>query len=107
MRVLLASSEPPTGVICSNDLMAIGAIHESWAHGLNVPNDISVVGFDGTDLATWVEPKLTTIQQPIPELAAAAIGALAGTNGAATPRYVFRPRLRKGATTAAPPRAVQ
>jgi len=96
----------PTGVICSNDLMAIGAIHESWAHGLNVPNDISVVGFDGTDLATWVEPKLTTIQQPIPELAAAAIGALAGTNGAATPRYVFRPRLRKGATTAAPPPAV-
>ena len=103
MRKLLRHARGrPTAVICSNDLMAIGAIHETWAHGMNVPNDLSVVGFDGTDLANWVEPRLTTVEQPIPDLASAAIGALAGGNGAATPRYVFRPRLRQGATTAPP-----
>jgi DNA-binding LacI/PurR family transcriptional regulator len=92
----------PTGVICSNDLMAIGVIHEAFAHGLGVPRDLSVVGFDGTDLANWVDPNLTTIAQPIPELASAAIAALAGNGALATPRLVFRPRLRKGATTAPP-----
>jgi DNA-binding LacI/PurR family transcriptional regulator len=93
----------PTGVICSNDLMAIGAIHEAWAHGLNVPRDLSVVGFDGTDLVNWVEPRLTTVAQPIPEIAAAAITVLAEANGSTAPRYVFRPRLHSGATTAPPP----
>jgi DNA-binding LacI/PurR family transcriptional regulator len=92
----------PTGVICSNDLMAIGVVHEAFAHGLGVPNDLSVVGFDGTDLANWVDPSLTTVAQPIPELASAAIAALAGNGAPATPRLVFRPRLRKGATTAPP-----
>src|SRR5207248_1743044 len=79
MRKLLRHARGrPTAVICSNDLMAIGAIHETWAHGMNVPNDLSVVGFDGTDLANWVEPRLTTVEQPIPDLASAAIGARAG-----------------------------
>jgi DNA-binding LacI/PurR family transcriptional regulator len=85
--------------------MAIGAIQEATAHGLGVPGDLSVVGFDGTDISTWVEPVLTTIEQPIEDIAAAAVNALlasSGNGGGARPRSVFRPRLRLGRTTAAP-----
>jgi DNA-binding LacI/PurR family transcriptional regulator len=106
LRALLADpSGPPTGVTSSNDLMAIGAIREAAAHGLRVPGDLSVVGFDGTDISTWVEPVLTTIEQPIEDIAAAAVNALLGSTGnggGARPRSVFRPRLRLGRTTAPP-----
>ena len=48
--------EPPTGVICSSDLMAIGALHEAARLGLRVPDDLSIVGFDGIEAAKWTEP---------------------------------------------------
>ena len=96
----------PTGVICSNDLMAIGALQEAAALGLRVPEDLSIVGFDGIDAAAWTEPPLTTIEQPIDEIARTAIEALrALVDGPAQtlPSYVFRPTLRVGGTTAPPP----
>ena len=46
-----AGGDRPTGVICSNDLMAIGAVLEASALGLRVPDDLSIVGFDGIDAA--------------------------------------------------------
>ncbi len=97
-------AERPTGVICSNDLMAIGAVQEAVALGLEVPEDLSVVGFDGI-AARWSEPPLTTVEQPIEEIARTAITALrAQIDGPerAHPSYVFRPRLRAGRTTASP-----
>ena len=96
--------ERPTGVICSNDLMAIGAVQEAVALGLDVPGELSVVGFDGI-AARWSEPPLTTVEQPIDEIARTAIGALRGQierPDLTQPSYVFRPRLRAGRTTAPP-----
>ncbi len=96
--------ERPTGVICSNDLMAIGAVQEAVALGLDVPGELSVVGFDGI-AARWSEPPLTTVEQPIEEIARTAIGALRGQierPDLTQPSYVFRPRLRAGRTTAPP-----
>src|SRR5438105_1051974 len=51
LRALLDAHRdlPPTGVICSNDLMAIGALQEAAAHGLRVPGDLSIIGFDGIE----------------------------------------------------------
>jgi DNA-binding LacI/PurR family transcriptional regulator len=101
-----ANGDRPTGVICSNDLMAIGALQEATALGLRVPDDISIVGFDGIDATLWTQPPLTTIEQPIDEIAEttiSALGALMREPDATLPRYVFRPRLRLGGTTAAPP----
>lgn len=94
---------PPTGIICSNDLMAIGVIREAEAHGIVVPDELSVVGFDGIDAAGWIEPVLTTVEQPIDEIAATAIRALRALiddGSRSLPNYVFRPRLRVGRSTA-------
>src|SRR5688500_4740078 len=51
-----ANGASPTGIICSSDLMAIGVIREAGAQGLRVPDDLSVIGFDGIDAADWTEP---------------------------------------------------
>ena len=107
LRALLehADGDRPTGVICSNDLMAIGAVHEAAALGLRVPGDLSVVGFDGIDAASWTDPPLTTVVQPIDEIADTAVRALQAQIDEpeqSLPNYVFRPRLRRGGTTAAP-----
>src|SRR4029453_15045087 len=61
-RDLLArpSAERPTGVICSSDLMAIGAMQEALAQGLRIPTDLSIVGFDGIAASTWTNTPLTT-----------------------------------------------
>ena len=56
MRALLAKPEPPTGVICSSDLMAIGALREATAAGLRVPEDVSIVGFDGIEAVRLDRP---------------------------------------------------
>jgi DNA-binding LacI/PurR family transcriptional regulator len=107
MAQLLQRAEPPTGVICSSDLMAIGALREAVSRGLRVPQDVSIVGFDGIEAASWTEPPLTTVEQPIAEIARAAVSALrnliAGPGGA-MPDVQYRPRLRHGASTAAPSR---
>lgn len=95
---------PPTGIICSNDLMAIGVIREAEAHGIDVPGELSVVGFDGIDAASWNEPALTTVEQPIDEIAETAVRALRALiadGSQSLPNYVFRPRLKLGRSTAA------
>lgn len=98
-------NERPSGVICSSDLMAIGAVQEAFALGLRVPDDLSVVGFDGIDAANWTQPPLTTVVQPIDEIARTAVAALRAQGDEPAerqPSYVFRPRLRVGGTTAPP-----
>ena len=107
LRALVASAGPgrPTAVTCSNDLMAIGAMLEARALGLRVPEDFSIVGFDGIDAASWTQPPLTTVVQPIESIAATAVDALCARLDAPSqtlPNYVFRPKLRRGGTTAPP-----
>jgi LacI family transcriptional regulator len=63
MQQLLALSEPPTSVICCSDMSAVGAMEAIRDAGLSVPGDISVIGFDDIELASYVHPALTTIRQ--------------------------------------------
>lgn len=72
VKEYLATNEslPFTAIFASNDLMAIGAIKALKEVGYQVPKDVSVVGFDGIQLASCIEPALTTVQQPIYELGA-------------------------------------
>jgi DNA-binding LacI/PurR family transcriptional regulator len=58
---LLDSSEPPTAIVYANDVMAIAGLGVAHTRGLSVPRDLSVVGFDGTDIASHVHPPLTTV----------------------------------------------
>lgn len=67
-RAYLELNSPPTGIICYNDVMAIGAIRTLNEAGFRVPEDISVTGFDNIDLAAYVNPPLTTFDQPKYEL---------------------------------------
>lgn len=97
--------DPPTAVICSNDLMAIGVLRAAAQEGLSVPDDLSVVGFDGIEAATWMRPALTTIEQPIEEIARTAVSSIVSQSEEQRddrPNFVFRPRLRVGGTTAPP-----
>jgi LacI family transcriptional regulator len=62
----------PTGIVAASDQQAIGAIRAARDLGLTVPYDLSVVGFDDITLASLVVPRLTTVQQPVREMAEAA-----------------------------------
>lgn len=73
---ILAAGDLPTAVIAGNDLTAIGAISEFRAAGLNVPRDISIVGFDDITFASLTEPTLTTVNLPRDELGRRAVEVL-------------------------------
>jgi DNA-binding LacI/PurR family transcriptional regulator len=100
----LPQDERPTALICSSDLMAIGALQEARAAGLRVPADLSLVGFDGVEAGAWTEPPITTLAQPVIEIAEAAVETLESlVNGSARtpPSRVFRPRLLERGSAAA------
>jgi DNA-binding LacI/PurR family transcriptional regulator len=63
-KKILAGGKPPTAIMAANDLMAIGAIKAIQEQGLNVPLDISVIGYDDIDIASLCTPTLTTVRQP-------------------------------------------
>lgn len=66
-RALIASGLPEA-IFAANDMMAIGALHALHEHGLRVPEDVAVVGFDDTVGAEYLIPSLTTVAQPFAEL---------------------------------------
>ncbi len=63
----------PTAVVAGNDMIALGALRALREHGLCVPGDCSLVGFDGVELTTLITPSLTTVQQPSAKIAQSAI----------------------------------
>ena len=64
----MAAALRPTVVMCGNDVLAVGAVKRARALGLDVPGDVSVTGFDDIELATVVEPALTTVHVPHREM---------------------------------------
>jgi len=65
---MFRKANPPTAVLCSNDLMAIGVLSYLNKQGVEVPSEVSVVGCDDIDVASSLYPPLTTVSQPIYEL---------------------------------------
>ena len=74
---LLGMADRPSAIFASNDDMAAAAVAVAHRHGLDVPDDLTVVGFDDTTLATAIWPELTTIRQPIADMSRRAIAMLA------------------------------
>ncbi|MGW4161514.1 LacI family DNA-binding transcriptional regulator [Streptomyces sp. NPDC004788] len=66
---LLALPDRPSAVFAGNDLQALGLYEAARELGLRIPEDLSVVGFDDLPLARWVGPPLTTVRQPLTEMA--------------------------------------
>ncbi len=92
-----------TAVVCGSDLMALGAIRSARQHGLRVPDDVSIVGFDDSSLMAFTDPPLTTLRQPVRAMALAAARALIDEilgHPAPHSEYVFRPELVVRGSTA-------
>ncbi len=73
---LLSRSVRPGALVCLNDRIAMGAYEALRDHGMRVPGDVSVVSFDGSELAGWLRPPLTSVEIPYAEMGARAVAAL-------------------------------
>ncbi|MEV0643923.1 LacI family DNA-binding transcriptional regulator [Phytomonospora sp. NPDC050363] len=76
-RELLALPEPPSAIVCANDLQAMGVYRAAREAGVRVPEELSVVGFDDLDFAAWAGPPLTTVRQPLFRMGATAVDLVA------------------------------
>jgi DNA-binding LacI/PurR family transcriptional regulator len=76
MMAFLRSADRPTGICCANDEIAFGAMDAARSAGLNCPADVSIVGFDDGLWATVCRPALTTVRQPLADLAEQAVSLL-------------------------------
>ena len=68
MGRILSAPQPPTAVICGNDVLAFGALFEAQGRGIDVPGSLSVTGFDDLELASQLDPPLTTMRVPTAEM---------------------------------------
>ena len=95
-----------TGIVCGSDIMALGVIQGVRSGGLDVPEDVSVIGYDDSPLIPMTDPPLTTVRQPVTAIARAAVTTLlAGIAGSQTPdtEMLFAPDLIvRGSTAPAP-----
>jgi LacI family transcriptional regulator len=73
---LIRQPHPPTAIFAANDVSAIGALAALRSEGLEVPGDVSLVGFDDVSVASQVFPALTTVRQPLALMARSAVNAL-------------------------------
>lgn len=105
VNTLLARKVPFTAIFSTNDQMAIGAAHGLQLHGLNVPTDVSLVGFDDLPSSRFAIPALTTIHQPAYEMGELAAQAMLALLQGETPNQVLSaPRLITRASTVQPRR---
>ena len=98
---LLSIKQPPTAIMCSNDVSALGAMHAISRAGLSIPSDISLIGFDDIQITEYLQPPLTTIRMSGRDIAASAVYAL--LNPGTAPKQV-ETRLVVRQTTAVPPK---
>lgn len=96
-------SPRPTAIFSCNDAMAAGILHAARTRGLEVPQDLSLIGFDDSLVAAWLWPPLTTVRSPIAMMARSAARKLMGGGAAAeTDDAPFAPTLIRRASVAAP-----
>lgn len=100
-----------TGIVCASDVMALGVLRAVRQRGLSVPGDVSVVGSDDSALIEFTDPPLTTVRQPVLELAAAAcrslVDQIAGTTPPATELLLAPELVVRGSTGRAPAHEVR
>ncbi|KIL41274.1 transcriptional regulator [Gordoniibacillus kamchatkensis] len=96
LELLQRGGERPTAIFCCNDLLAIGAIQAAKEAGVRVPEDLSIVGFDDTILATVTDPPLTTVAQPMEHMGKLVFKLILGhlqNKDSIRQRIVLRPEL--------------
>ncbi|OBQ58690.1 LacI family DNA-binding transcriptional regulator [Mesorhizobium erdmanii] len=101
LETIFAAKEPPTAILAMSDKIALVTLEWLSARKLNVPKDVSVVGFDGVPEAIVSEPPLTTIAQPIAEMGRLAVKAILESDGKVS-RQLLPVELIVRASSAAP-----
>ncbi|MCU0313716.1 MAG: LacI family transcriptional regulator [Solirubrobacteraceae bacterium] len=102
---MLTGPDQPTALMCVNDVMAFGALNAARSLGLRVPEDVSVMGFDDIPMAGWEAFRLTTVRQPLAEMARASVRLLSeriAERGRPAQRLVYPSDLIVRDTTAVP-----
>lgn len=84
-RLLADGVRLPRAIVCANDQTALGVMHALSQHGIDVPGEVAVTGFDDIPVARHLRPQLTTIRQPIQELGATAFEVLRSMIGSREP----------------------
>lgn len=105
---LLGLPQRPTAIISGSDEQAYGVYQAARDRGLRIPEDLSVVGFDDVELCQWVSPQLTTVRQPLAEMAREAtrmVIELARDGARATPRVELATTVIERESTAPPARS--
>jgi LacI family transcriptional regulator len=97
-EALLALDHPPTAIFASSDDMAAGVLAVAHRLGVSIPRQLSVAGFDDTDLASVVWPPLTTIRQPVRDMGYAAADLLLAAESAAEQRALPCELIIRGST---------
>jgi LacI family transcriptional regulator len=83
MSAMLHDAEPPSAVLCATDRLAVGALHAIAHAGLRAGRDVSIIGYDDLPMATYTDPPLTTIEQPIERAGARMVEMLLALMGGA------------------------
>ncbi|KFI44725.1 transcriptional regulator, LacI family [Bifidobacterium bohemicum] len=99
MNELLDSGVKPDGVVALNDMLASGAMHAIQMHGLSVPEDISVIGFDNSDDSQYLSPALTTIAPGLEAVARLSVKVLKNRIDGVAPFDSTDPVFRKVSST--------
>lgn len=102
LGALFALPEPPTAILAQSDRIAMVALDWLASHGLAVPAEVSIVGFDGVPEGEATRPPLTTVRQPIAEIGRRAVEIILDTTGAVR-RETLAADLLLRASTAPPP----
>lgn len=95
-----AQANIPTAIATASDQQAIGLIRGASDYGVSVPRDVSVIGFDGIPLTNLTTPRLSTIAQPLQQIAEAAVKAILATKPITAP-IILSPILEKRESTIA------
>jgi len=96
-----------TALLCHNDETTMGALQALREAGLRVPDDVSVVGFDGLEIGEYSHPRLTTVEMPLREIGAAAVAMLLRqieADEVTEEHQILSTQLRVRESTAAPSR---
>ena len=103
---LLDAPNRPTAIFCSNDEMAAGALHAARQRNINVPAELSIIGFDDSPIAAHIWPPMTTVGWPIREMAKAAALKLVAPGDEGAQQFSFPAKLVRRQSVAPPPRKI-
>lgn len=106
LRAWLAAGHRPRGLICLNDRIAMGAYQALAERRLSVPDDVSIVSFDGSELAAWLHPQLASVELPFAEMGRRAVELLLAPPRERRPSPVLVPMPLLPGSSLAPRRAV-